>query len=72
MCDGPGTGHLHLNASHDVLSAERTCACGTQAIAISLEFHQRDALLEQPWAPHYRPEFGPLEQIREFAPHLLG
>ena len=39
---------------------------------IDFSYHQRDKQRVLPFEPHYRPDFSPLDQIREYAPELLA
>lgn len=53
------------------MRAQVLCSCGSEAMRISLKYNQIGREMEVPFTPDYKPAFGPLEQIRIYAPHLL-
>lgn len=71
MCE-LGSGELTVDWVHQTMRAHVLCSCGCERMKISMEYHQRDKKTEISFAPDYKPQFGPLEQIRAHAPHLLN
>jgi hypothetical protein len=67
----PGSSVLTLDFRLRVMRAHIECDHGRIPVSISAEYHPRDKRLELPFAPAYRTDFGPLEQLRAPAPHPL-